>query len=67
MMDTTMRKYMKLSPQEATALGREIIQRIRQSNGQCLILWHNESFSEADGWQGWRPVWEDQLAHGQNA
>ncbi len=67
MMDTTMRKYMKLSPQEATTLGREIIQRIRQSNGQCLILWHNESFSEADGWQGWRPVWEDQLAHGQNA
>jgi hypothetical protein len=64
MMDTTLRKYMKLTPDEAMLKSRLLIDRIRAVHGQCVILWHNETLSESDGWQGWRRVWEDQLAYG---
>jgi ABC-type thiamine transport system substrate-binding protein len=64
MMDTTMRKYMQLSPDAAIALSTEMINRIRSAHGVALLLWHNETLSETDGWQGWRKVWEDQLAFG---
>lgn len=62
MMDTTLRKYMKMTPDAAITLSREVIQRIRSAHGIALVLWHNETLSETDGWQGWRRVWEAQLA-----
>ena len=64
MMDTTLRKYMHLAPQEAMQAGRTLIDHVRAVSGQCLVVWHNETLSESDGWEGWRPVWEDQLAYG---
>lgn len=64
MMDTTLRKYMGLQPDAAMALSRDMINRIKATNGVALVLWHNESLSETDGWEGWQRVWEDQLAFG---
>jgi hypothetical protein len=64
MMDTTLRKYMRLQPQEAMQEGRQLMDRIKAVNGQCLVVWHNETLSESDGWEGWRRVWEDQLEYG---
>jgi hypothetical protein len=64
MMDTTLHKYVKLKPTEAMHAGRALIDRVRMAKGQCMILWHNESLSESDGWEGWRTVWEDQLQYG---
>jgi hypothetical protein len=63
-MDTTMNKYMKLSPEKAIHKTREIIDSVRSVNGSFISLWHNETLSEKGMWRGWRKVWEATLEMG---
>jgi hypothetical protein len=57
-MDVTLKNYMGLSPSEA-------IEKIRSIKSNCMeweipftFIFHNESLSEQDGWEGWRNVFE---------
>ena len=47
-MDVTLfdKKYMNLSDEEAHSYTKELIRRITEVNGELVILWHNNSFSE---------------------
>ena len=57
-MDVSFRMYKKLSIQESIALCEKIKTQVKKHNGDFVILWHNSSLSEIDGWEGWEEVLE---------
>lgn len=57
-METSLNKYQKLSPDEAIEVIKELNEVVRKTNGDFISLWHNETLSETKEWKGWRRVWE---------
>lgn len=53
-MDVTCKNYLKLNLFDSIILGNSLKQIIQQINGQYTFIIHNESYSEKDGWKGWR-------------
>lgn len=60
-MDVTLRKYMGLSPEQATSYVSDLIAKIKVVNGVFTSLWHNESLSEYGVWKGWRNVFTEMV------
>ncbi len=60
-MDVTMKKHMALRPDEAIAVGKDIIDRVRDVSATFCLLWHNSSFYDQEGWMGWLAVYEELL------
>jgi hypothetical protein len=63
-MDTTMRKYMMLTPEAAIEKLEELVLKIEQTGGDFISLWHNETLTEQGDWAGWRKVFEYCLERG---
>ena len=61
LMDVTLKNYLKLSPDEALTKAKSIIENTKAVNGHLVTLFHNNSFCEQEGWQGWRAVYEEML------
>ncbi len=57
-MDVSFRFYKNYSIQESIALSQKIIEQVKKHNGELVILWHNSSLSDEDGWTGWGEVLE---------
>ena len=57
-MDVTLQQYLKLSPEDAIAAVKPLIESIKMFGGIFTTLWHNSSLSETGDWQGWRVVYE---------
>ncbi len=55
-MDATLNRYMKLSAQEAIDKLKELKNTCARLQVPFCLLWHNESFSECNEWQGWKEV-----------
>lgn len=55
-MDVTMKKYLRLTPQEAIHKCAEMVKEIKEMNGSFSFIWHNSSLTSAYGWEGWREV-----------
>jgi hypothetical protein len=55
-MDTTLRDYLRLTPDEAIEHCKRIMANCRDTGGECIFLWHNESLSETGKWRGWSKV-----------
>lgn len=60
-MDSTLQKYMKLTPDEAVDQYRTLIGELRQVGGTFCCIVHNQNLGEIFGWQGWRRVYEQML------
>ena len=60
-MDVSFRMYKKLSIEESIKLAEQIKKQVKKHNGELVVLWHNSSLSEVDGWEGWNKVLEDIL------
>ena len=60
-MDTTMQKYLKLSPEEAVEAYRRLIADIKTVDGTFCCIIHNQNLCELFGWKGWRTVYEQML------
>lgn len=56
-MDVTLRNYMKLNPEEASAELIRLKNEIQKVNGQMITLFHNSNFNGE--WNGWKKVLED--------
>lgn len=56
-MDVSLRVYMGLDPEAAKAKISKLITECKEVGGCFVSLWHNSSFSETDGWQGWDSVY----------
>ena len=57
-MDVTLKDYLNLSPNEAVARVSELINETKAVGGTFMTLWHNSSFSNTEGWENWREVYE---------
>lgn len=61
-MDVSFRMYKKLNIPESIALGQAIRSEVQKHGGELVVLWHNSSLSEMDGWNGWHKVLESLLS-----
>lgn len=62
-MDVALRRYMALPPEQALARLEELCRQSRAVGGIFITLWHNSSFAEKHGWEGWKPIYEKILAY----
>ena len=60
-MDTTLQKYMKLTPEEAVEAYRKMIATVREVGGNYCCIVHNQNLGELFGWKCWREVYEQML------
>ena len=58
-METTLQSYMQLTPNQALALIKQLIDEVKAVNGTFISLWHNECL-EKKGFD-WRKVYEQSL------
>ena len=56
-MDQTLKQYLSLTPQQAMILIDELMDSLKQVNGQFTFIWHNSSLSKLQGWQPWIQVY----------
>ncbi|MFT6815023.1 MAG: hypothetical protein ACJAZ3_000921 [Sphingobacteriales bacterium] len=61
LMDTTLRAYQKLNPEEALFFSKSLIDSIKKVDGTFCCLFHNESLSNWGPWKGWQNLYEDVL------
>lgn len=59
-MDTTLRVYRNLSPEQGLDVARRLRERCRDVGGRFTILWHNTSLSYE--WAAWAHVLDDLLS-----
>ena len=62
-MDTTLQKYMKLSPEEGLERYKRLIDSIRAVGGTFCCIIHNQNLTELYGWAGWREVYEQMIEY----
>lgn len=60
-MDVSLKQYLGLPPDEVMKKVQPLINVTQKVGGTFSILWHNNSLSEIQGWQGWRLVYEEIL------
>jgi len=60
-MDSTLKSYMNLTPEEAVEIVSDISDAVKKVGGTMVTLWHNTSVSDYGIWKGWRDVYIDVL------
>ena len=60
-MDATLLYYLKLSPQASLLQISSLIEEIKNVNGTFMSLWHNDTFSNYNQWEGWQSVYKDMI------
>jgi len=58
-MESSLKYYQKLSAEEAMNHLKPIVDEVKAVGGTLISLWHNESLSDEDEWEGWRKVYDD--------
>ncbi|HYG49309.1 MAG TPA: polysaccharide deacetylase family protein [Flavobacteriales bacterium] len=61
-MDSTLRDYMKLSPEQAIETILLLQNQLKTYGSTYVAVWHNETLGETNGWEGWRTVYESQFS-----
>jgi hypothetical protein len=64
MMDSTLRHYQQLDTLEAMQVVAQLKAEVRNTGGDFISLWHNETVAEQGDWVGWRAVWEEAIKPG---
>ena len=60
-MDSTLRHYQQLGTLEAMEVIAQLKAEVRNTGGDFVTLWHNETVAEQGDWVGWRAVWEEAI------
>ncbi len=55
-MDVSLRMYKNFTVEESIAYCQQIIDQVKKHDGELVILWHNSSLSDMEGWGGWEKV-----------
>ncbi|TXF91649.1 hypothetical protein FUA23_00255 [Neolewinella aurantiaca] len=58
-MDVTLKNYLGLGPEAAVTYTTNLASAVRPFGGDFMLLWHNSSFAEEYGWQGWQQAYAD--------
>ncbi len=56
-MDITPLHYLEKTPEQAIEILSQLMLKVKEVDGLFVSLWHNESFSESERWNGWRKVY----------
>ena len=64
LMDTTLHRYMALSPDEAFNVIKKQIDEARSVGSVFNCIWHNQNLCDLYGWHGWRDVYEKMIDYG---
>ena len=62
-MDVTLNDYMNLSPQDSLTLIKDIVDEVKNVNGNFISIWHNESLNFQDRWAGWENIYEEMIKY----
>lgn len=65
-MDTTLKKYLKLTPEEGLAEYQRLIDRVREVDGTFCCIVHNQNLMELEGWAGWKETYEKMVEYAGN-
>jgi len=65
-MDGTLKDYQQLSPEEAIIKIKKMVDEVKAVNGTFISLWHNETLSNIDRWEGWQDVYPELLKYASN-
>lgn len=65
-MEGTLKYYMSISPEKASAHFERLIDEVKAVNGTFISLWHNDSINNIGIWKGWRQVFEDMIEYGKS-
>jgi hypothetical protein len=60
-MDSTLRNYQQLDALEAMEVISQLKSEVKNTGGDFVSLWHNETVAEQGVWVGWRAVWEEAI------
>ncbi|MCD6355071.1 MAG: polysaccharide deacetylase family protein [Prolixibacteraceae bacterium] len=55
-MDVTLQHYLALSPDEAWKKTEQLMQEVKKVRGTFVSVWHNETVTDKDGWEGFREI-----------
>ena len=58
-MEGTLKDYRNISNPDVLDYVRNVIQQVKDLNGQLVTLWHNESLSNQKRWIGWKNIYEE--------
>jgi hypothetical protein len=60
-MDVTLKDYLKINKDEVLDEIKGIVEVTKAVGGELMTIWHNNSFCESEGWEGWRVIYEEIL------
>lgn len=55
-MDSAMKDYLHLSPEQAKLAIDELMLEVKAVGGQFISIWHNSSIHDRGEWKGWKSV-----------
>lgn len=58
LMDTTLQKYLRMTPAEGLEAFKREVDELREVGGTFSFIVHNQNLGELFGWKGWREVFE---------
>lgn len=62
-MDVSFNKYLNTDPIVSLDLIKQIIDSVKNVNGQFISIWHNESLHNMYQWKGWNFIYEDMIRY----
>ena len=65
-MEGTLKYYLSISPADASAYYKKLIDEVRAVNGTFISLWHNDSINDRGFWIGWKNVFEEMIEYGKS-
>ncbi len=58
LMDGALKKYQGKTPEASKTMVKDLYQEVGRVGGTFISIWHNSSFSELEGWKGWKAFYE---------
>jgi len=60
-MEATYKYYHPAEPESVLVEGLKLAKEVRKVNGEFCFVWHTDSLSQLDPWQGWQNLLSDLL------
>lgn len=61
-MDGTLHDYLKMNPDQAKGLVKELVEEVKAFGGDFIFLWHNDTIGNFGAWSNWNEVLEFTLS-----
>lgn len=62
-MDVALKNGLNMTTSQAWQIIKQLIDEVKQVEGDFISVWHNESLSDSGQWEGWREVYQQQIEY----